>query len=295
MNIILIDSDCKKYFSDENAVRQRLGDPKCRVYQWNPNEPMEVEDHCRCILISAMSSGVKKQHRDLFQKYTNVSSWVITVVDVSLKGEQNQLTDNLDSILTNCKIPYTLVFEKSELYQTAQLCKQPVKQKKTCLIRSCNEQLADKLAQMLALRLRDWNITINEDDYDGANAIVLAGSSVKDYQIPAPKYGMGRAYVWIAQNYPRRKRIRSEVCSELENRGWSLHNPARIFESDLMLESYAYRLETGDIDCTTLANDEHFVLCDMYGLPLLSRDYTKEQIDDTLNSFCCFARMSEQF
>ena len=61
MNIILIDSDCKKYFSDENAVHQRLGDPECRVYQWNPSEPMEFEDHCRCVLISAMSSGVKKQ------------------------------------------------------------------------------------------------------------------------------------------------------------------------------------------------------------------------------------------
>lgn len=295
MNVVFIDSDCRKYFEQEAALKQLLQDPQCQVHFWDPDNLPQVQERCRFVLISAMSSGVRNQHRELFRKYANAACWVITVLGVSLKGEQNQLMTSLDSVMAKCAVPYRVVFEAPDLARTAQLCAQPVSPNKICLIRSCDVQLAQQLGSTLAPRLDRWDIKINEDCFDTANAIVLCGSSAEDYQIPAPEYGAARSCVWIRQEYPGKKHIRREVCRRLEQSGWYVNPDTQVFESDLMVEDYAWQYEQGLIDCTTLANDEEFVLCDAYGLPLLNRDYTPEAVEKALEEFSCFGKMTERF
>lgn len=299
MNVVLIDSDCKKYFPDPNAVPHMLQDEACQVLALDAARPVQLAAGCRCVIVTALGGGMKNYHRDLILQNAQVRRWVFCILGVAFKSEQNQLAESIEAMLAESKAPYSIVFDDSAtLAQTAQLCRQPVRGKKCCVVASNNAQLAQRCSQILARWLQDWDVTAVSEaftaQYEAADVIVAAGACKADFELPAPQYGMGRVYAWLEQSGPHSADARRAACETLTDCGWNL-SAGGVFSSDLQLEDYAHRVYCGQLSAAALGNDENFVIWDGYGLPARCRDYTGGAIRDFLDRQCCFGKLAERF
>jgi hypothetical protein len=295
MNIVLVEPDCRKYFHTEEQLKELLKAEPCRVIYWDYTLPVGLEPGSRCILISTMSSGTKRMHRELFCSNPEIRSWIVTILDVSSRSEQRQLTESLDGLLVGCQCPVTILFDNRELEKTAQVCTQPVNPERVCLICSGNEDLARRCGEVLASRLENWRFEINGDGFEHADVILLAGTREEDFRIPAPEYGMGRCYAWICQKVPFDNRCRKDVLETLIRNGWNRMCRERLYESNLEMEVYAADLDKGRTDFAALTYEPDFVICDAYGLPLLTSDYNADAILDFLKRTTCFAELTAKF
>lgn len=300
MNVVIIDSDCKKHFPEEETVKALLLDRECQVYYLTPAQLPQVEAGCRCVLLSAMNSGLKKYHRDLIMNNPQVRCWVISIVDVPFKSEQSQLVDSISTTLAEGKVPYSILFDDAKtLTDTAAVCAKPVNPRKTCLVVSENSPLAEQCCQVLAPRLDGWDVVHISDEpeehYDGADVILAVGSTKGDFRLPAPKYGMGRMYAWVESKGKDDGDGRRMAYETLADQGWSLSSIGNTYTSSLDLESYAWQVDSREVSASTLSNDDNFVIWDAYGLPLRSRDYSDEVIREFLDRLCCFGKLAERF
>lgn len=297
MNVILIDSDCKGLFADEAAVKARVRDETCRVRPLAGDGLPQLEAGCRCVVVTALYSGVKQYHRELVMRSPQVRCWVFCVLGVAFKSERQQIAENLQSLLSPSAAPYCVVFDDAQtLAQTARLCRRPVKEKRCCLVASASAPVAQRCARALAPRLPDWDVTAAAETFEAryadADVILAAGACAADLALPAPQLGMGRLYAWLDADGPDDARAAYETLTGL---GWNLPSAAAVYTSSLMLEEYELRLAQGQLTPAALVNDEQFVLFDAYGLPLRAQEYTETQIRAFLDCRCCFGKLAAQF
>lgn len=295
MNVVLVEPDCKKYFQEEEQLKALLKAESCQVIYWDHTLPVELASGSRCILVSTMSSGAKRIHRELFCSNPEIRSWIVTILDVSSKSEQRQLTESLDGFFAGCKCPVTILFDSCDLKKTAQACAIPVNPDRVCLICSQNGDLARRCGEVLATRLENWHFEINRDSFDHADMVLLVGTNEADFRIPAPAYGMGRCYAWISQQIPFGNSCQTDVLRTLIQNGWNLMCRERLFESNLEMEVYASDLDKGRTDFAALTYEPGFVICDTYGLPLLTGEYNADTILDFLKRTTCFAELTAKF
>lgn len=296
MNVVLIDSDCKKYVPDEDAAAGLLRVDACQVQFLDAGRLPQLAAGCRCVLVTGLGGGMKQYHRALILQNPQVRRWVFCVLGVSLKSERAQLSESVETAMAESKTPYTIVFDESAtLAQTAQLCQQPVREKKRCVVASNNASLAQRCAQALARELPGWDVAAVseafETQYETADVIVAAGERETDFELIAPQFGMGRVYAWISRRGPQRAGAGRAAFEMLTGCGWNL-SAADVSSSDLQLEDYAYGVRQGQRSAEDLRNDENFVLWDAYGLPVRSRDHTGEAIRDFLERQCCFQELA---
>ncbi len=300
MNVVLIDSDCKRYVPDAQSVAHLLLDETCRAQFLDAEHLPQLEDGCRCVILTALSGGVKNYHRDLVLRNAQVRYWVFCILGVALKSERSQLAESVEATIAESKTPYSIVFDDSAtLAQTARLCQQPLREKKRCVVASNNAPLARQCSQILACWLEDWDVAaVNEAfqaQYETADVILAVGEKKADFELPAPQFGMGRIYAWLEQSGPRSADAKRATYETLTGCGWNLSAAADVYSSDLRLENYALDLHRGQLSAASLSNDENFVIWDVYGLPARVRDYTGEAIRDFLDRQCCFAELAERF
>ena len=299
MNVILVDSDCRKYFPQEDAIKNLLNDSRCQIRYLEPLQKPELEPGCRCVLLTAMNGGLKKYHRDLMITNPQVRTWILSIVGVSLESEQSQLADHISSALSDSKAAYKILFEDADLKKTAAACAVPVKEKRMCLIVSANSEASRQCAEVMSSYLRGWDVVhrgaYGEELYQEADVIVAAGEKREDFFLPAPKYNMGRLYAWVRGSDEEGSQLRSIVYDTLTERNWNLGSVKKVYSSVLELEEYSRKLGSGEISPWELIHDENFVIWDEYGLPLSSSSYSADAIDEFLGRQCCFNRLTENF
>lgn len=300
MNVILVDSDCKAFFPEIESVKQAIGDPQCEVYDLLDGQIPQLGSGCRCVLLTAMYSGIKKYHRDLIEKNPQVRCWTICIVNVSYKSEQVQLLETIDAMLADIKTQYQVVFEKSdELKKTAEICASPVRMQKLCLVVSRNAELAGQCCEVIAPWLKDWELEpVSEKPekcYEFADVILAVGSKAEDFVLPAPRSAMGKTYVWVQQPERNLNGLKQDIYNKLLDQGWNIKSAANIYSSQLALEAYAWRVESHQVSAASLSNDADFVIWDVYGLPVPTKEYTDAVIREFLDRLCCFQSMTERF
>lgn len=301
MNVIIIDSDCKRYYPQVDYIKTLLGDPQCIVYYLDPMQPLQVKDNCRCVLITAMSSALNKYHRDLIIANPQVRRWLISIVNVSFKSEQEQLLDSIDTALAGTKVSYNILFDDCDtLEKTAVICSVPVKEKKMCLIVSKNRILAKQCAEILALYLKQWEIIHKsqnvEQFYSLADVIIAVGDKEEDFVLQASESHMGRFYVWIRrmeQNVSQK--LNKRIYEILTKNNWNVGFAREVYSSSLELERYYYKLNRAGMSVLELKNDENFVMWDKYGLPISNKDYSAEVTCSFLSNQCCFENLTKCF
>lgn len=301
MNVIIIDSDCKRYFPQADYIKMLLKDPQCIVYYLDPMQPLQVEDNCRCVLITAMSSGLNKYHRDWIIANPQVRRWLISIVNVSFKSEQEQLLDSIGTALAGTKISYNILFDDyTTLEKTVAICSTPVKEKKMCFIVSKNQVLANQFTEILAPYLKKWEIVHTsqnvEQFYQLADVIIVVGEKKEDFVLQPPKCNMGRLYAWIGcMEQSASQQLCGMAYEILTENNWNLDSIRNVYTSSLEFEKYYYKINREGMSVLELKNDEEFVIWDEYGLPLKNKDYSSELICLFLNNQCCFEKLTKCF
>ena len=300
MNVILIDADCKKNYLDEMKLREILNDSGCQIFYLAPNSFPKLESGCRCVLLTAMSGGLKKYHRDLIFDNMQVRQWVISIVGISFKSEQTQLMDSINTVLAERKVSYTIYFEDlDKLEATKAVCGKRVDPQKLCVLVSRNETLLDKFSHVVKKMLDEWRLVKildgSNDYYEQADVILAIGEKEEDFVLKAPQYGMGRTYVWVENKNESVQAYQRMAYNILTEQGWSLRENRNIFCGQLDLEEWNRKLENGETSFLVLCGSEDFVLWDDYGLPMRNCDYTEDKIHSFLRRQCSLEKMISQF
>lgn len=300
MNVIIIDSDCRKCFPQAEMVKILLNDSQCVVHYLDPIHLPELESECRCVLLTALHSGVQKYHHDLIVSNPQVRNWLISIVNVCFKSEQSQLLENIDTVLSDNKISYRVLFDDAvTLERTAAVCACPVQSKKTCMVVSGDSFLAQHFAKTVGRYLKEWNVMYvsseEEKLYESADVVVAVGNKKEDFFLAAPRYGMGRYYAWVQCSVQNAAQLRKTAYDTLTEYGWNLSSIDNVYASILELEEYSRQLDMGELSAFELINDENFVIWDKYGLPLKSQDYCTEEVCAFLNRQCCFHNLIKRF
>lgn len=299
MNVIIIDLDCKKFFSDKMLVQNLLHDLDCSIYELKLEQNLLLEEGCRCVLITSLKNGVQDYHRKLILQYPQVNCWVFSIVNVSFESEKVQIRDNLEMVLAQTKVKYQVVFDTIQtLEKTAKICKTSIRLKKLCLVVSQNAELAKECCKMLGYRLQEWDVISGSEhsklSYEDADIILAVGNKPKDYELLPPLNCMGRIYVWVEQNGFYNKELVQSVYEKLMHQKWNLGSTNKIYSSNLQMELYAWKIEQKELSIEALKNIEEFVIWDMYGLPIQNQDYTQQVVETFIQQQCCFGTLTKK-
>ncbi len=298
MNVLIVDSNYKGLLPQEEVLKKMV-DPQCSVSYLSASSPPVLETGCRGILISNMTYGVKAYQRELILSNPQVRCWVIVALDIQFASEQDQLVDSVNTALADCKAPYCLLFDDSKtLAKTAGICALPVNLKKKCLVVSASQSLAQKCRDVISMYLEGWEVVAAsenaEQQYGNADIILAVGEKESDYCLPAPKYGMGKQFAWIGKEFEGADK-RDMIYRTLTKAGWNLCSARNVYSGSLDFEEYSWQFTHQEISISTLKSDENFAIWDIYGLPLLNRDYTEPVIRSFLERMCCFGDLTERF
>lgn len=299
MNVILIEPDCSQYWQDPEAVSARIGDVPCRVQSLQPDELPTLEQGCRCVVLSSFRNGVAAHHHALVTANPQVRCWLFTAAGTFLPGEQRQLMDSLEQVMADTDARYSMVFDAPDaLTATALQCSMPIPQRRCWLVVSNNHLTALWCRSIFSRLLPSWDVIAEtsqpEAAYLPADVILAVGAAAEDFTLPPPPFGLGRTYAWLEQ--PKTAAIdTASVYRSLTSCGWELASKEHIFCSDPQLEEYALRLQLGETTPLALANEDSFILCDEYQLPLRPSDYTEERICSYLNQKCCLGALAKRF
>lgn len=312
MDLVIADFDCQALTAGQERIRELLKLPEAEVFfmegggleerQWEMPEST-AENIGRCIFLTGLTGGIKKYHRDLFANNPQILSWIIAVLDVEHESYKKQLLGQIDQAFCVLDVYYDVVFDSSDtLWNTQRRCTLPVKTCKRCLIVSKNLELAQQVRAVMEGYLPAWETvspeTVSAEAYRFADAVVVVGKEPEELGVPAPLAGLPRRFVWIDRGFlvpEEREGLTAEAKEIMNGCGWNIADYSQcLYSSDFLYESLYREIRDGKIGYSALVEHEDFVMWDVYGLPLVRKEYTQERIAGFLEKNCCFSRIAER-
>lgn len=311
-DIIIIDYDCKTLSAERDKVRERLQlSGECSVFSMEEiyarDGQRQIADDgkepARGVFLTCLSGGLKKYHKDFFTENPQISSWIITILDVEHESYRNQFRALIDQTFYHLEAYYDVVFDcQDTLADTAKACAFPMKTQKRCIVISRNQALAQRVSAVLAGYLPKWETASVEisaqEDYRFADAVLIAGEKPEELEVPAPMSGLNRRYVWLEGGFYTQEEY--EELSELVGKsmngcGWNIADYADCFYVSILIYEELYQaLQKEKIGCSALRGHEKFVMWDEYGLPLTREEYTPERTEAFLKDNCRLDKIAER-
>lgn len=313
MDLVIVDFDCRALMAGRERIRELLGLAEAAEVVFMENAGWEekqwkmpgsvVKNSDRCVFLTCFTGGIKKYHRDLFVNNPQILSWIIAVLDVEHESYKKQFLGQADQAFGASDAYYEVVFDSSDtLRETRQRCTLPVKTQRRCLIVSKNQMLAQQVRDVLEGYLPSWEITAPEvtsaENYRFADAVIIVGEKPEELAVPAPLVGLARRFVWLNREFlspEEREELRDAAGEIMNGRGWNIPDYSKcLYSSDFLYERLYRKIRDGEIGYSALVEHEDFVMWDVYGLPMVRKEYTQERIAGFLDENCCFARITEQ-
>ncbi len=310
MNFVVIDSDSKlrSQFKNEEELKKLLGDTKCKVYylensklsksEYKLSSAFDVHEFDRLIFITSFPSGIMSYHRKLFINNSEFKKLTITIVNTEDEVYQEQIVNELDSILADEKVLYNILLDSCDTMSlTAKECKKKVNTQKLLTVVSKKRNLAKMTAEIFGKLLSKWqvNFTDNPDDeiYDDSNLVLLVGEQTEDFNFKAPKSGMGKYLVWYNVNKlgyddAYLSDIKYSIKECLLDLGWNIHYNCDIYLSNIIYEDISVNILTKTCSISSLVGNKNFVMWDRFGLPLTNSQQDDSEILGFINRICCF-------
>lgn len=313
MDLVIVDFDCQALTAGQERIRELLKLPEgTEVFfmegggleerQWELPEGA-AENIGRCVFLTGLTGGIKKYHRDLFANNPQILSWIIAILDVEYESYKKQFLGQVDQAFGESDAYYDVVFDSSDaLRETGRRCALPVKTRRRCLIVSKNRKLAQRVKDVMEGYLPSWETAALEaasaEDYRFADAAVVVGEKTEELAVPAPIAGLNRRFVWLDRGFlvpEEREGLTAEVKEIMNGCGWNIADYSQcLYSSDFLYESLYREIRDGKIGYSALVEHEDFVMWDVYGLPLVRKEYTQERIAGFLDENCCFTRIAER-
>lgn len=314
MNFIVIDSDSnlRKKLKSENEIKKLLDTSKDRVCfldnsalsdaKYELSSIYNVSGFDRLVFITSFSSGVMAYHRNIFVNNKDFKKLTISAVDLENNVYQDQIINELNSVLAGEKILYNILIDSSNtLALTSKECHKVVNTKKRFSVISKNRPLAKKVSNLLGKLLSDWQVIFteepNNETYDDSNMVILVGEKLDDFSYEAPKSGMGKYLVWFNVNklgYDEvyLSNIKFSIKEVLIDLGWNIHLNSDVFISNITYEEIRANILTESNSISSFIGNEQFVMWDKFGLPATNTQQNEESTQRFLDRICCFKMIS---
>lgn len=318
MDLVIVDYDCQALMAGQECIRKLpglSGDMEVvSMEEIAMNEAGRGEGQRemsegaagnidRCIFFTGLTGGIKKYHRELFVNHPQILSWVIVILDVAHESYKKQLLGQVDQAFAEADAYYDVVFDSADtLQETKRRCALPVKTQKRCLIVSKNRMLAQQVRDVMEGYLPSWETVSPEvtsvEEYRFADAVIVVGKKTQELAVPAPLSGLNRRSVWLERGFlvlEEREELAAEVKGVMNGCGWNISDYSQcLCSSDFRYERFYREIRDGKIEYSALVEHEDFVMWDIYGLPLVRKEYTRERIEAFLCENCCFAKIAER-
>lgn len=305
MDLIIVDADGKGTFPAE-ALPACLEKSDFLLWQLNDRQLADGE-YClekviettapisRVVLLTTASHGMMGYHKRMVRSNPDVRYWIIVLPDSGYSGERQQLLCDIQVLFQHQVAGYSVLFEDPKsLSQTASMLRHPLPEKPPCVLYYSEQTPAIRqLTQAVKTTHPDWDVIANPEDLDWtekyARRILLFAQDLAPFLALGKINNVDRVFVWVEGELgatdTQKAEIIDQTALDLREAGFSLTG-----EQTHILYGYSgYELLRGEIAAgtysyTALKHDSSFLMWDVYGLPLLNKEYSDAQAQSFLDA-----------
>ena len=270
-----------------NALIEKLGlSPQVSRTRLSSAQPFcSLDQEDRVLFLTDLSSGGMAYQLDLIQRNPGVDEWVV----LSPGAEPDALSDFRSRLNTLSRV---VLCATEEAAAAAFARRAPVPH--TCVVVGLNPRAdAEGLHEWLLKQRPLWKITLadampDEQQLLESGRVILVGERPEDFShLNLPADFKPILVLTGMERNPRQfgdpANVRRQVC-QAAGVSWSF----AVMKDHIYLVSLPYerwRMQYQDASCTSLMNEETFVMWDEWNLPAPHSQYTPEGISRFLRQF----------